>query len=135
MLLWDETYATGFPDIDEQHRRLFDQINQLGALLSSINLTREELEFMMNLVTFLEAYAGNHFKYEEDCMVCYGCPASAENKAAHSHFRKTLADFQLHYRREGTTRALFQQLHLGMSRWIQAHILKVDLQLKACLNV
>lgn len=33
MLAWDDAYATGFSEIDDQHKKLFQVINRLGECI------------------------------------------------------------------------------------------------------
>jgi len=134
MLPWNERFATGFTTIDSQHRMLINNINHLEELLTTTNPTREECEFVMHLVDFLESYAETHFKVEEQCMERHRCPAHQKNKEAHEQFRAFFREFKERYRAEGFRLEMLKSLHNTASSWIQEHILQIDIQLRGCLK-
>ena len=134
MVTWTEQFATGSDKIDLQHRMLINNINHLEQMLSITNPTREECDFLIHLVDFLESYAETHFQFEEQCMERYRCPAHAVNKQAHERFRNFFRDFKARYRAEGFRHEIIVGLHEATSRWIAEHILHVDTQLKPCVK-
>lgn len=134
MLPWNEQFATGSPTIDSQHRMLISNINHLEGMLNNTNLNREECDFLIHLVDFLESYAESHFKFEEQCMERYRCPAHRQNKAAHEQFLTFLQQFKERYRTEGFRLEVLKSLHAALSLWLEDHILKVDTQLRACIK-
>jgi len=62
MILWVKEFETGIEKLDQQHRLLVDNINMLEEQLPTTNPTREELEFTVHLVDYLDAYANIHYK-------------------------------------------------------------------------
>src|SRR6185312_9161855 len=127
MIVWDEKLKTGSDEIDKQHQGLIDQINQLELMLTETNPTKEECEFLIHLVTFLEAYTKEHFQFEEDCMERHRCPAHAKNKLAHAEFMKFFEQFRESYHHQGFRPEIVRTLHEAMSMWIKGHILQVDM--------
>jgi len=134
MVEWTEQFATGLDMLDQQHRMLIANINHLETLLTSLNPTREEAEFLVHLVDFLRAYAQSHFRFEEDCMEKYRCPAHAENKLAHEQFLKFFNEFEQRSRGQGFRPDLLRGLHKKLSAWIHDHILRVDTRLRSCIK-
>ena len=134
MVIWTENFTTGSSQLDQQHRMLIDHINRLEEMLTITNPTREECEFMIELVDFLEDYAETHFKQEEQCMERFRCPSHQQNKVAHGRFLKFFRDFKEHYKAEGFRREILLNLHSTVSRWIEEHILHLDTQLKPFLQ-
>lgn len=132
MVLWTEQFATGSETIDQQHRMLINNINHLESMLTDTNPSREECEFLVHLVDFLESYAAMHFKFEEQCMESYRCPAYAKNKQGHEWFLKFLQEFKERCKKEGLRPDVLRNLHQTLSAWIQEHILQVDTQLRSC---
>ena len=132
MLPWNERFATGLPAIDSQHRMLINNINHLEGMLTSTNPNREECEFLVHLVQFLENYAETHFRVEEQCMERYRCPAHQKNREAHEQFRHFFHQFKQRCQTEGFRVDLLKSLHTAISQWIQNHILEVDIQLRHC---
>lgn len=125
---------TGSSELDLQHRTLINNINHLEEMLITTNPTREECEFVIHLVEFLENYADTHFNLEEKCMARYRCPAHEKNKQGHEQFRAFFKQFKAHFNAEGFRRDILLNLHKAISLWIEEHILQVDTQLKPCIK-
>ncbi len=134
MLLWNEQFETGHPLIDTQHRMLISYINRLEDLARNTSPSREEVELFLRFIEFLETYILTHFREEEDCMNRFKCPVHAENKSAHQAFLEFFQKFKLRLEAEGYRPEVVKELHDACSAWIQQHILRIDVQIKPCLN-
>ena len=134
MVQWNEQFATGSSQLDQQHLMLINNINHLEGLLTVSNPSRDECEFLLHLVDFLESYANTHFIYEEQCMERYRCPAHKKNQQAHEQFRRYFQDFKERNKVAGFRREIVLELHQAVSRWIEEHILRVDTLLKPCIK-
>ena len=62
---WNENFITGLPEVDQQHKKLVDIINQLGEKVAEGVTTLEEVEPIFKELTDYSAY---HFQCEEDFM-------------------------------------------------------------------
>jgi hemerythrin len=133
MLQWTEKFETGHPQIDFQHKLLINYINKLDGMAHTTNPTRQEVEFIINLVDFVETYTTVHFKHEESCMKRHQCAAYTENKFAHQEFLRYYADFKRRLANEGCRPEVLRDLHENCTAWIQGHILTIDVKLKDCL--
>jgi hemerythrin len=133
MIKWTSDFETGSATLDEQHQLLIDHINLLENSLHITNPTREQAEFAMHLVDYLEAYADIHFKDEEDCMASCRCPAQDQNRKEHELFRGFVSNYRQLSKARGFTINLLRNLHASIESWIKTHILKIDTQLKPCI--
>ncbi len=133
MIHWSKEFETGSAKLDQQHRALIDNINLLKAQLDHTHPTREELEFAVGLVNYLEMYANIHFDAEEKCMERYRCPAHANNQQEHERFRGFIRDYRKLCQAEGFKVELLKSLHGVIRGWIEEHILKVDTRLRSCI--
>jgi len=131
MLKWNRQFETGSALIDGQHRMLIDKINELEGMLNGTSLSKAACDDLLN---FLGSYAASHFKFEEDCMERYRCPAHTQNVQAHAAFMGLFARFKERYVAEGPKPELLKSLQTTASDWINSHILSVDVRLNACLN-
>jgi hemerythrin len=131
MLKWTEQFETGSALIDAQHRMLITYINRLEPFTRVTNPTREELDMFMRVVAFLENYALTHFRDEEACMQRFKCPAYRDNRQAHSEFLDFYRGFIRRLQSDGCRPALVQELYDACVIWIQRHILRLDVQLRA----
>jgi len=134
MVQWSDKFTTGSDTLDYQHQTLIDNINQLEKLLLLSHPTREDYEYIIQMVDFLEFYAHAHFKTEEQCMEAFRCPAHAKNKQAHADFMRFFSNFKAHNRAKGFPREIVIELHGVANRWIVEHILQVDTQLRPCMK-
>ena len=134
MLLWSEQFETGHSLVDTQHRMLISYINRLEDLAQNTNPSRVEVELFLRFIEFLETYILTHFREEEACMHRFKCPVHVENKQAHRAFLDFFRKFKLRLEAEGYRPEVVQELHDACSAWIQQHILRIDVQLKPCLN-
>ena len=134
MLRWSEQFETGHSLIDTQHKMLITYINRLGGIVRTTNPDRQEAEFILQLIGFMETYIAVHFKQEEVCMDSYKCPAHQTNQEAHRQFLIFFRQFKQRYEAEGFRPDILKELHESSRTWIQQHIMQVDMQLKPCIN-
>jgi hemerythrin len=132
MLRWNEQFETGHALIDTQHKMLIGYINRLEGMSRITNPTREEAEFFLQLVEFIEVYINVHFTHEESCMARCHCPVYQENKSAHLQFKKVFSGFKEHFKIHGFRPDYIAELHQTCSNWIEQHILRVDVKIKLC---
>jgi hemerythrin-like metal-binding protein len=78
LLAWDESFATGVAEIDEQHMILVHTLNDASTRLADA-AGNEQLE---RITQDLLAYALYHFETEETLMQEYGYEESAAQDAA-----------------------------------------------------
>jgi hemerythrin len=67
-------------------------------------------------------------------MEAFRCPAHALNQREHEQFRGFIRDYKRFSGAEGFKVELLRNLHRFMRRWIVEHILKIDTQLKPCIQ-
>ena len=127
MLEWNSDYETGVPELDTQHKVLFDNINRIGKLLDKPEIDRAEAAYLLK---FLEQYATQHFSGEETCMARFHCPAHGRNKKEHEMFLEILKIAKSEFESVTMPRKVLERLHESMVWWINDHILKVDIKLK-----
>ena len=82
---WNENFITGLPEVDQQHKKLVDIINQLGEKVAEGVTTLEEVEPIFKELTDYSAY---HFQCEEDFM----CESNLDPQYLEVH-HKTHTDF------------------------------------------
>jgi hemerythrin len=70
----------GVPELDQQHRELFDGILVLHEAMKS----RESSLVVDSLIGKFRSMLSKHFKYEEKFLADHGMPASEEHKKDHA---------------------------------------------------
>lgn len=84
---WSDDYSLRMPELDAQHKMLFDLINQLWTNIVSNAPHTEQIR----LVEKLEYYTQTHFTAEETFLSVIGFPDLEEHRKAHATFTKRIA--------------------------------------------
>jgi hemerythrin len=119
---WNDSFSTGEPSIDLQHRYLIKTVNELGL---AIDQGRGEAVIQEILAT-TEFYIVWHFGREEDCMERYKCPMAGRNKQAHAFFIEKFKGLRMEIENEGASIELAERVYAELADWLSDHILKVD---------
>ena len=80
-LIWDGDFASGQPQIDAQHRGLFDLSNQLFAAMDTGQSTADQVLLLRRLV----AHIAQHFHDEEALLLDVGYAALPAHAAEHKY--------------------------------------------------
>ncbi|PID41311.1 MAG: GGDEF domain-containing protein [Proteobacteria bacterium] len=78
---WEEQFATGIGEIDEQHQRLVDILNRYGSALAENSLDQE---YLYQIFRELAVYAREHFNTEEKIMIA----ARIDQRHVKQHIRE-----------------------------------------------
>lgn len=82
---WGTNFETGIQEVDDQHRKLVELINSLGAQLAENDMTDRHVEALLQE---LFNYTQYHFQEEERLMVYYGLDSRhcTQHLSAHKSF-------------------------------------------------
>jgi len=120
---WNENFATGIALIDEQHRQLVHLINKLASHLSHGSSDIQMAEVFAELV----AYAGHHFKTEEQIWQprFQDDPWYTAHKRSHDSFLPKAQQIQNHL--QGTSyEKVLEEILKFLVNWLVFHILDND---------
>ncbi|HUW65134.1 MAG TPA: bacteriohemerythrin [Spirochaetia bacterium] len=126
---WQESLATGFKEIDDQHKELFKRVN---ALLDAYSGGRGK-DQIPKVLEFLTDYVVTHFGTEESYMDRHSYPDATAHKALHSEFTKSVAVFKADLAKQGANLNLTVTINRLVVDWLIRHIGKVDKALGAFL--
>lgn len=119
-----EDLYTNFKLIDDQHRELFDKINDLIFAVS--NNSSEVQKF----IDFLDEYVDKHFGLEEDFMKKFEYPDQEKHLQQHRVFRERLSDMEHQYKeKKVSVDELVKTLEMEIGYWFVNHISSVDRKL------
>lgn len=119
---WRQSYDIGLKEVDDQHKELFDKINNLLDACSN-NKGKEEVK---STIDFLGDYVLTHFKSEEKLQEKYGYPEYKAHKAVHDQFVKEFADLRKRFDDEGPTLQFVAMVNRVVVDWLIKHIGNVD---------
>ena len=122
----DEKMATGFPEIDAQHKEWIRRINEFDDAV----VNRKGQEAIQNTLDFLAQYSETHFAGEEALMAQRNSPVQEPNRAAHDEFRGKLAEIRTWAKNDSATSVEVIALKDALEEWLVNHICTVDVQLR-----
>ena len=118
---WRPDYATGAERIDNQHKQLFDLVNELHDAMMK-GKAKDQIQATLDQ---LISYTLTHFSDEETEMRRAGYPKLAEHIAEH----KALTDKVTYYRqalRSGNLAITLEAMRFT-GQWLRDHILQRDM--------
>jgi hemerythrin-like metal-binding protein len=125
---WDESFGTKVALFDEQHRKLFDMVNDLHDAMQQ----KRSKEAIGTILSRLIAYTGSHFAAEEEAFRKSGYPGEAQHRQQHARLVEQVLDLQRKFSSGETL--LTQQVIEFLQDWLINHIKKEDCRYGAHLN-
>ncbi|MDQ7056145.1 MAG: bacteriohemerythrin [Persephonella sp.] len=120
LIEWSKELELGIPEIDRQHRKLVDMLNQFYTELEKGAKEEAVEHFLENL----EKYLKYHLSYEEKYMEEIGFPETENHRKIHNMFKKLYAEEKERYLK-GDQKALRELVAFTFS-WLFSHIMKTD---------
>lgn len=117
-LAWTVELATGVPEIDRQHRELFDWLAELESATSDRRMMTS-----VYALTRLVQYTRSHFATEEALMRACGYPRIDAHMAEHAELCRKLARLQAAAVSEDTSGETISVLR----SWLIDHVMGVDM--------
>lgn len=128
-VVWDDAYKTNISEIDAQHKKLFEMINDLHSALKS-GRGRDILDDILNR---LAIYCDTHFATEERYMRNYAYPEYRVHKTQHEDLTRKTKEFYERFKNASSDITL--ELMEFLKNWLHNHILKMDKQYGVYLNL
>jgi len=119
---WKEAYSVKIAEIDKQHKKLIDFVNELNEAMAQ----GKGKEASAKVLDALIDYTKVHFAYEEKLMRDNGYPDFAEHKAKHDKMAAKVLSLQQQCR-QGNASLSFEVTKF-LQDWLNKHILGTDMQ-------
>jgi hemerythrin len=116
LIRWDDSLSVKVAEIDEQHRRLVEMINDLNEAMRQ----RKGREILDEIIDGLVIYAGTHFKTEERYFDRFKYPDSRSHEDEHADFAVRVVGFKNDFYAGKV--ALSVEVMNFLSNWLQTHI-------------
>jgi len=120
---WRKDYEVGVPQIDAEHRLLFDLVNEFHDTYARGGTQRE----IAHLLNRLIAYAEEHFQHEEKLMSDNGYPQLDLHQKLHSEL--VLSVFAINEGLAADTVKASKETVQFLKSWLLDHILKHDMDI------
>jgi hemerythrin len=112
---WLPRYETGIPEIDRQHKQLFQAINDLGNAFYQGTAKAEAAR----VLDFLLSYTAVHFETEEIWMQAHGYPSIDLHVADHAELTDKVRDLN---RRFVAGEQPIIEVAIFLADWLKHHI-------------
>ncbi|MDR2688228.1 MAG: bacteriohemerythrin [Azoarcus sp.] len=117
---WSEKYSVGIPEIDEQHKALFDLIEKIHTAIMEHKGTKASTEVLDELVDYTRV----HFALEQSLMRMGKYPDYDNHCVLHHDLVAEVVALQEKVH-SGTASISFELLHF-LRNWLAKHILIED---------
>ena len=128
LMAWNDTYSVKVQTLDDQHKRLFQILNELHHAME----TGKGKLVLSDLLNRLIGYTRSHFADEEKAMAAAKYPDLATHVAEHRELTKKVEQFSRDF--QAGTAGITLQLMSFLQQWLTSHILKVDRKYSSCLT-
>jgi len=119
IITWNDSYSVKVKEMDDQHKKLIDLINQLHDAMK-VGKGKEVVGNVLNVMT---DYTRRHFASEENLMRIHGYSGYEEQKKAHDHMVTQVVDMKTKFE-NGSVHS--QQVISFLKDWLIRHIQGMD---------
>lgn len=127
MFQFTQDCILGLKEIDEEHQRLFELINN-GADMLKNHYLPDRYEDIKEMLMELERYAEQHFAHEEAYMESICDPELILQRSQHVAFRDKIRDFALKdIGEEEMQQQVLEDLMNYLAKWLYHHIIGSDI--------
>jgi hemerythrin len=127
-LEWSAELSVGVADMDEQHKKLINMINDLNAAMRA----GKGKETIGTTLGGLVEYTQTHFTNEEKILDTHGYPALTAQRMEHRNFIKKISDFKKNL--ESGSIMISMDVMNFLYDWLKNHIMKTDKGYTSFLN-
>ena len=120
LITWSDALSVSDPDIDQQHKKLVEMINDLHDAMRK----GQTESVMTNLFNRLLGYTAEHFSYEEQRMAACDYPHLSAHKARHADLVQQATVLQEKF--ASGNQHLNMKVMRFLKDWITNHIQKSD---------
>lgn len=120
LIEWKETFSVKNDDIDAQHQKLIEMINDMHDAMK----TGKGSEAVAEIIDEMKRYTVYHFETEEKLMEEAGYPELKEHREEHQHFNKKVNEFCKEMKKSKA--GLSMQVMSFLADWMRKHFLEVD---------
>lgn len=129
MYHFTEDCLIGITQIDDEHRHLFELINEVMELLHN-EIVMDKYHQIEALLEDLKDYADTHFEHEEAYMQSIQDPELPRQKKQHEEFREKIDMLDLSSKDTGEEQQeTLEELMRYLTRWLYHHILSSDMMI------
>ncbi len=120
LIEWNNHLGLNIDEIDEQHRKMFDAMNELYLAMRE----GKGKQFLGEALDRLTHYIEIHFRNEERYFIQYGYTEARKHREEHRYFEGKIAEFK--NRAANNQLSVCIELLFFLSEWFRNHIQHID---------
>lgn len=124
MYEFKDEYLTGIPQIDEEHKRLFELAEEIYVLKND-EFIPDKYDNIRHILEELKNYTLTHFIHEEEYMESIGYKQLFSQKMQHNQLRNTISEWNINDIDENQDEMIDEILKV-VTEWLADHILYLD---------
>lgn len=128
LIKWDESLSVGVQEIDNQHKKLVEIINELHDAMKE----GKGRKLLGDIIKRMEEYTVYHFGTEEKHFVEFHYEQAESHKAEHRGFIAKVEDFQKRFS-ESNIELTIEVMNF-LKDWLLNHIKVSDKKFTKCFN-
>ena len=128
LLAWKDAYSVKIKEVDDQHKKLIDMINELNDAMAQ----GKAKDALGTILDKLVSYAASHFVLEERLMQTHGYEGYQEHKDKHEKMTAKILDLQRQFK-SGQAAMTIEVMNF-LKNWLDKHIVGTDMKYSAFLN-
>lgn len=128
LITWKDEYSVGVELIDNQHKKIFEAINELYASMKK----KESQKYLEKILEKLHDYATYHFATEEGYFKKFGYEEGEKHTKEHQYYVEKVEDFQKSYEKGDVTLS-FDMIDF-LEDWILKHVTVTDKKYTKCFK-
>ncbi len=119
---WSPLFSVKNPHIDQQHKRLFDIVNEFHSAYKA----KENKDYVFSILNKLIQYTEEHFRDEERVLKASGCSDEFYNNHVKEHEKLIEEIFQLNMDLQSGVKKSLNELERFFDKWLINHVLEED---------
>lgn len=120
IIKWRDTFETGIGQMDDQHRRLIQLINQLYGILKA----KDGFDAIDAILQEMADYAKTHLRDEEKLLAEHEYPGLEPHRQVHRNYFVKMDELREAMNRD--RQAATQEIYLFLRQWWINHIVEED---------
>ena len=121
---WKKEYSVNIQEIDDQHKRLIQMINDLHGVIVKKSNPGMVCEVLERLVY----YTRTHFEDEETLMRNFDFPSYEAHKARHDQFIREVEELERRAKiSQGSEQLVGMEMLFKLKDWLVDHIVVMDM--------
>jgi hemerythrin len=129
-IMWNESYAIGVEQIDNQHRDLFANVTENLLLAIQMPERYANKQYCISCIVFLKAYVVQHFRDEEDYQKSIGYTGYEAHKEQHSRLAQDVLDFERKLQDSNFSLSTVKRFLGFVLNWLMVHVAEEDAQIR-----